>query len=359
MMKRSSLNHARMALALGALLFAPSTSLGQVPERATVAATPHFAYSDLATNLNDALIASGAARPRQTPELFHAGAEVDCFDNLPVAERAAWDRAVDYYAEIVSPAGNFGREQMLLRHQLASLEGDRQNAEDRRFLQIAGGFRSTAAPAYEACRWAAQDTENRRWIDEVIGRLAAHEETIAGRLEQLYQTPWYGLPLPVDVVPAALRTGASSIILAPAGGHILVSSLDEGNQAAAALEIVFHEASHTVAAGWRGDPHPGALEEAAEALGVPLPRDLWHVVLFYTTGETVRRVLQEAGESEYTPYLYGGLFERAWPEYQEPIERVWPAYLNGDRTLLEATTELLQALGLRSHRLVGADDQPE
>ena len=234
---------------------------------------------------------------------------------------------------------------MLLRHQLAGLEGNRNDAEDRRFVSIARGFRSAAAPAYEACRWEVQDTKNRRWIDEVIGRLAVHEETIAAWLEQLYQTPWHGLPLPVDVVPAALRTGASSIILSPAGGHILVSSLNEGNQAAAALEIVFHEASHTVAAGWRGDPLPRALDEAAEALGVPLPRDLWHVVLFYMTGETVRRVLSEAGEPEYTPYLYGGLFERAWPEYQDPIERTWPAYLNDDRTLQEAATDLLQAIG--------------
>jgi hypothetical protein len=360
-----------LALAATALLFSvPRAGRGMPPvrpethaiapgaalqERAAVATTPHFAfYSDLATNLNDALIAAGDARRRGRAELFHSGdgeaagaasiaaAEQQCFDALPAAERAGWERAVDYYAEIVAPSGNFGNEQLLLRSELAGLPGQASDAEDRRFVEIAGGFRTAASPAYEACRWAAQDGENRRWIDELLLRLAAHEETIASRLEHLYQTSWHGLPLTVDVVSTALPTGASSIIIGPAGGHILVSSLDDGNQGTAALEVVFHEGSHTIMR--RSDPVQQALDEAAEALEVQAPRDLWHVVLFYTTGETVRRVLDESGELGYAPYLYQGLFERAWPQLQRPIESTWPAYLNGERTLQEASRDLLRAI---------------
>lgn len=323
----------------------PGANPGQAAERAPVETTAYFAFhSHFETNLNDALIAAGTSRRFTRPELFRSGPETACFDGLPAAERDAWDRAVDYYAETVVPGGNFGREQGLLRRELASLDVREPDADGRRFLATTEDLRAGAAPAYETCRWPAQDRENRRWIDAVLPLLAAHEEVVGRRLDELYQSPLHGLPLPVDVVPAALPTGASSIILAPEGGHILVSSLDEGNKGLAALEVVFHEASHTVVAGWRDDPLPRAIRDAAEALGVTPPDDLWHVLLFYTTGETVRGILEEAGQPGYTPYLYRGLFDRAWPEMRAPVESVWPAYLAGERTLLEAVTDVLRAL---------------
>jgi hypothetical protein len=45
------------------LLSAPSAFPGEAPERAPVVTTPRFAfYSDLDTNLKDALVAAGIAR---------------------------------------------------------------------------------------------------------------------------------------------------------------------------------------------------------------------------------------------------------------------------------------------------------
>src|SRR5207253_1854776 len=141
-------------------------------------------------------------------------------------------------------------------------------------------FRAAATPAYKACRWAAQDEKNRRWIEELKPRLAADEQRIAPRLEQLYRKRWTGLPIPVDVVETAGWSGANSIVRNPAGGHVLISSSHQGP---ASLEVVFHEASHPLMG--RGDPVPQALDSAARAVDFRLPGDLWHVVLFYTTGE--------------------------------------------------------------------------
>ncbi|MDH3523412.1 MAG: hypothetical protein OES32_07470 [Acidobacteriota bacterium] len=330
-----------LALALGVLLAVPAASLGLAAERAALVTTPHFAfYDDFATNLNDALIAAGVERNFDRPELFHSGAEESCFGELPPSARAGWNRAVDYYAEIISPAGFDDRQQLLPRLQLAGLGESVQDDGARRFVEIARGFRAAAAPAYEACRWRAQDEENRLWIEALQSQLAAHEETIARRLEELYGTPWDGLPIPVDVVETVSWRGANSVILYPAGGHILISSSYEGQ---AALEIVFHEASHLLMD--RGDPVQRALAEAASALGMPRPDDLWHVVLFYTTGETVRRVLEEAGDPEYTPMIYS-IFERSsWVRYRDALEGTWPAYLKGERTLPEAAAELMAAVG--------------
>jgi hypothetical protein len=110
-----------------------------------------------------------------------------------------------------------------------------------------------------------------------------------------------------------------------------------------ALEIVHHEASHTLMG--RQDPVQRALAEAAKKHGVELPRDLWHIVLFYTTGETVRRVLADAGEPGYTTYLeHHDLWDGRWGRYREAIEKTWPGYLDGRRTLSDAATELVRAL---------------
>ena len=339
-MRRHSFHKAGIVLALGMLLTAPSAGLGQVHERTPIAKTPHFAfYSDFATNLNDALIAAGTARNDGEPELFHSGAEEPCFGELPPSARAAWDRAVDYYAEIISPAGS-NRQVYLLRVHLVGFDEQLEDPKSRQFVEIATSFRAAATPAYEACRWATQDAENRRWIEEVKSQLAAHEQRIAHRLEKLYQEPWSGLPIPTDVVETVNWSGANTIYRDPAGGHLLISNSYQG---LAALEIVFHEASHLSMG--RGDPLRNALDEASSALDLPLPGDLLHVVLFYTTGEAVRRILDDAGKSEYTPIIYE-IFERSkWGRYRDAIESTWPAYMDGGRTFPEAAADLIQAIG--------------
>lgn len=329
---------AGVILGLGVLLFAPSASLGQAPERTPIVTTPHFAfYSDFDTNLNDALIAAGLARKGDKPQLFHSGAEVACFDKLPPSVRAGWDRAVDYYAEIISPADWTDRQQYLLRVHLAGSTEELKDAADLQFVEIARSFRDAATPAYKACRWAAQDEKNRRSIEELKSRLAVDEQRIATRLEQLYQKRWGGLPIPVDIVETVNWSGANSILRDPDGGHLLISTSYQGP---AALEIVFHEASHLLMG--RNAPLRQALDSAASAVDYRLPGDLWHVVLFYTTGETVRRSLDD--REKYIPMVYG-IFERGtWDEYREALESTWRPYLDGKRALPEAAAALIEAL---------------
>jgi len=331
---------AGVILGCGMLLSPPSVTPLQVPERTPVVTTPHFAfYSDFDTNLNDALIAAGIARKRGAPELFHSGAEVSCRGELPQSVRAAWDGAVDYYAEIISPAEWSDRRQYLLRVQLAGFEEELKDAGARQFAEIAQSFRAAATPAYKACRWATQDEKNRQWIEELRSRLAADEPRIALRLEQLYRKRWSGLPIPVDIVDTVNWSGANSIFRDPAGGHLLISNSYQGP---AAVEVVFHEASHLLMG--RGDPLRLALDGAASAVDLRLPGDLWHVVLFYTTGEAVRRILDDDGKSGYTPLVYA-IFDRGtWIGYREALESAWRPYVDGERTLSEAAASLIEAV---------------
>jgi hypothetical protein len=300
-----------------------------------MARTTHFAFhSDLATNVHDALLQAGRDRNGGRPGLFAVGAEQACFAGLPNSARSAWGRAVDYYAEIVSPSRFSERPQFLIRLDLGRLEAPRDE-RSRSFVEIARGFIAVATPAFVACRWEAQDAANREWAAGLVALLEEHEAAVAGRLAELYRMPLAGLPIRVDVVETVNWSGATTILLDPAGGHILTSRSERGP---AALELIFHEASHTLMG--RSHPLRRALAGAAESLDLPLPGDLWHAVLFYSTGDAVRRVLSEAGEPEYTPMLFeGGLFAR----HHAALRRAWTPYLDGERTLDEAALDLMRA----------------
>ena len=48
---------------------------------------------------------------------------------------------------------------------------------------------------------------------------------------------------------------------------------------------------------------------------------------------------------DYRPYLYAtGLFDRAWPTFREPVERVVRAFVDGQITLDQMAAELAKAL---------------
>ena len=335
---------AAVAIGCSLLLSLPGASPEQTTQRTPVVTTAHFAfYSDFDTNLNDALIATGLARKRSKPELFHSGAEVSCFDKLSSSARAAWDGAVDYYAAIISPAEWNARQQFLLRMQLVGFDAEGQNPEDREFLEIARNFRAAATPAYKACRWTAQDENNRRWIQDLQPRLAADEQNIAARLERLYGKQWTSLPILVDVVETVNWSGANTSWSDSGQGDLLIACAPGG---AAAFEILFHEASHILMD--RDDPVRRALESAARSAGFPLPNDLWHVVMFYTTGEAVRRTLDARGPAGYTPMLYE-IFDRGtWQEYRQALESDWRPYVDGERSLAEASASLITTLQRRN-----------
>ncbi len=329
-----------VTLGFGILLLLPGVSLAETAQRTAVLTTPHFAiYSDFDTNLNDALIAAGLARKNIKPELFHSGAEASCLDKLPPSARAAWDGAVDYYAKIISPVEWNARQQFLLRMQLVGFDAEWQEPGATEFVEIARSFRAVATPAYKACRWAAQDESNRQWIEELKPRLAADEERTASRVQQLYEKRWASLPILVDVVETVNWSGANTSWSDSGQGDILISRSPGG---AAAFEVVFHEASHLLMD--RGDPVRQALESAAKAADFRLPNDLWHVVLFYTTGEAVRRIVDERGPSSYTPMLTEIFGRGTWVAYRQALERNWRPYIEGKRSLDESATRLIAAL---------------
>ncbi len=134
-------------------------------------------------------------------------------------------------------------------------------------------------------------------------------------------------------------SGANSIILGPGAGHLLIGA---SNDSKAALELAFHEASHLLMD--RGDPLRQTLDNAAKQAAFKMPNDLWHVVMFFTTGEVVKNVLDDAGQPGYTPMLYEIFGRSPWGEYKQALETAWRPYTQGERTLDEAANSMIEIL---------------
>ena len=313
--------------------------MADVSAREPIAETDAFRfYSHFETNLNDALMSAGIDRNFDRKELFQSGDEQICFESLAPSLRAGWNKAVDYYAEIVSPHQFDDRQQILIRLHLAALPERRDNLAET-YLALADTFIAAAAPAYRACRWSSQEEKNHQWLAELLRLLEQHEQAIATRLALLYGASWPEDPFDVDIVETVSWAGANSYFPVDRAGHLMMASEPEAMEA---LETVFHEASHGFM--MRGDPLRVSLAEAVDRRGIDPPRGLWHVILFVTTGETVRNALNVSGETGYEPMIYDVYPRSDWGQYREAMGAVWPDYLDGKLTAGEAMTKLIDAI---------------
>jgi hypothetical protein len=257
-------------------------------------------------------------------------------------ERAAWRDAVGYYDAHFSTETTFSPEFESATRFLSASHGAPGLAPGA----IADDWRARlegAAPAYRRRFWPEHERAGRAFVASLEPALRAHGAWLAHRLETLYGTRWPAQPVDVEVAAVVPPFGASSMgdppFDPPRAPLITMSSLDPGYAGDASLEMIFHEASHLLIG--RTEQ---ALDAAAQRARRPLPRGLWHALLFYTAG----RVARERLGPGYVPYaerpsnrIFAG--ERAPSAALLPVfERAWQPYLDG-KTSFEAAIDAVVA----------------
>jgi len=248
-----------------------------------------------------------------------------------------WNSAVDEYETRLAPHDLlFDHELVLMNDRLAEM-GDDESAQVTGFRAGIIAALAKAAPVYRAHWWQDDDRANRQWINTVAPLVEDLGVTISRRLSAIYRSPWPKGAIHVDVCSYAGVFGGYTT-LAPL--HITVSSRDPRNQGLAAFELLFHEASHGLA-----DPVRNALDREFQALAKPIPRDLWHALLFYTTGEVIRSTLAVTRRDVYKTYAeQNHLYERDWQAYQKALDRDWHPYLEETTDFGTAIKRLAQDL---------------
>ena len=245
-----------------------------------------------------------------------------------------WLAALDYYRRDVVQRDLLTDEAAEINSRLSSLEAA-PSLKDSGLPSGLIAVLDAAAPIYRARWWQDHDRANRAWMQAVAPLLSKYSDTLRKELAAALATDWPPAAIRTDVAEYASRAGAYTT-LGPA--HITISSINPGYQGDAALEMLFHEASHAIFAKVRN-----TLSTEVRAQNKLFRRgDFWHAVLFYTAGEMVRRHLDG-----YTPYAAkNGLYDRAWPGVPEILEADWKPYLDGKIDLTTAARRIVAAYGV-------------
>ena len=190
-------------------------------------------------------------------------------------------------------------------------------------------------PIYQRRWWPEHDRANRAWITAVQPLLARHGTALSQALTRTYETTWPATPIPVDLSVTAGPVGAYT---SGPPTHVTMSSRDPGYQGLAALEMLFHESSHSAVSNMYQRVTGAAMEQ-----GVSVPPQLWHGVLFYTAGELTTRELQAHGVA-YTEYAGADLYANlCGARCRERIVEHWTPRLDGKRPAAESLAALVAA----------------
>jgi len=272
---------------------------------------------------------------------------------LTPAEQRAWNEALSYYAaNYVDKDLLFTTELILIKNQLGDFDGCDELSGRKKETCNAGlpanltHVLEEAAPVYRAHQWPSHDLANRRWVMRVAPLVREQGLGLSQRLADIYQTKWPKEKIRVDVCAYANRQGAYTT-LDPL--RVTMSSIDPRNQDSEALEVLFHEASHGIA-----EPVQQAIIRECRQREKGIPRDLWHALIFYTTGEVIRPVISSTitdassgrvSTTSYTPYaIREGIYQRGWDGYFKLLTQFWQPYLDGNSTFDDAIARMVSAL---------------
>lgn len=308
----------------------------------------HFLYHEARARLAAQDVTKSSDGKLGTPAIKSA--------RLSATEQKTWDDAISYYmANYAEKDMVINIDLILLKNQLEDFEdcdevtGRKQSRCDAGLPGKIGPILDSVAPIYRAHWWPDQDRSNRRWVIKVAPLVREQGVGISERLADIYQTRWPRDKIRVDVCAFADSAGAYTT-LDPL--RVTIASTDPRNQGPQALEVLFHEASHGIAA-----PVETAISRECKQRNKPIPRDLWHALIIYTTMEVVQPVFTDSAQdranangslpppkSSAVPYaLQDVLSQRGWDQYHLLLDLYWQPYLNGRVTFDDAIAHLISA----------------
>jgi hypothetical protein len=238
-------------------------------------------------------------------------------------DEADWNAAISFYAaHFLVRREVFDDDLIQINDELAKQQDDGASLDSSGLPSDVVAVLRTSAVVYRKYWWPAHNHSNQDWIASQRPRLGDLGLKLAAAMTKDLQEQWPAAPIRVDVCFYVPEIGNAYTTIPP---HTTFSSSAPTLQGLSGFELLFHEASHTFA---------GTMRDALAAqCGVQHRNcgDLWHTVLFYTSGVELRRLLPAAEEASFTPYAYrNGVYTRGdWPKYQRVLEKDWQVYLDG------------------------------
>lgn len=188
-----------------------------------------------------------------------------------------------------------------------------------------------AAPIYRRAWWTRHRDANRAWLKSQEEPLKRYGPQVLGYVTRAYQEPWEKGGYPVNVSAWSNWAGA---YYSTRFNLLVVSSVNTANQGIHGLELTFHEAMHQ----W-DEEIDARLLQLAKTNNLEFNDLLSHAMIFYTTGEAVRRVVPG-----HTPYAeLAGIWKGSMGAFKPALDAHWKPYLDGKGTLDAALLGLLKS----------------
>ena len=255
---------------------------------------------------------------------------------LTPGERDAWEGALQVYVSYPMALGRTDSIVQRLNERLAVARDDGDLSDVDIDATVRQALRS-AAPVYRDVWWATHDRRNREWIASLRALLGPREACLLRFTTRALAANWPTAPIVVDASVYASWYGA---YMTQPPVHVTMSSNARGNQGSIGLEGLLHEAGHALMG-----PLDSALVATAAREGRALPRELAHLILFYTAGAAVRTLLPDHVSYAET---FGVWTQNASAErYRAVIEGEWQPHLEGRRSFAEAVARVIERLPRR------------
>ena len=254
---------------------------------------------------------------------------------LSAGEQARWQEAVEFYRENVAELSHLSDAMLFQKVAILKAAGDPVEVDDKSIPGIRVAL-ERALPVYKVHWWPEHDRVNRRWADEVVAHLADTEADFVDLTTRIYDARWPAEPLRVDLsYYANFRAGYTGL------SHVVMYTGDPGNQGLYGFEMLLHESQHTryVASAVRR-----AIRRQFSEAGKEVPPNLWHALLFITSGDFAERIAAASCTQHISYWEREGFREfGGWATAIRLAEDYWRPVINGEATTEEALQAFVEA----------------
>ncbi len=248
-----------------------------------------------------------------------------------------WNKGVDAYGVFLGKRDPiFDQELVLMNAALSATSGPKLPAS---IPAAAAKILDRFMPIYKKAQWSEDDRINKFCMSIAVPMLQSAADELIAAHEKAYGVQ-FPTKIHVDFTALGWQFGAYTVGEGATAHVVIQSQNNPAAQGFLALESLLHEPSHVIVGSTSGAV--GAdLARISKELGLRPMSNLWHAILFYTSGELTRRTLVRRGVLDYKPIItrmYAGPFSGD----QGPLEKYWQAYLDGKMSSDNALREIIR-----------------
>ncbi len=190
---------------------------------------------------------------------------------------------------------------------------------------------------YKKYYWEEQNNNNRQFISKQIETIKAIESDIMEQSRKFYHYAFSTKKFRVDLTDYA--TFFAAYTTTEPYVNAVISSTDKRHQGTQGVEVIFHEISHAMI-----DSVFMAQQKLCTTKNKSFDHNVWHSILFYSTGTFVKNALEKVGQ-KHELYLYKnnlGSFNSKIKKTIDLISEHWQHYLDGKITMENALDYILE-----------------